>query len=435
VKELRRTEAKKPPPKRAAPGKDAPKDQPDGGKGGGESGVVQATELLYDLYLQLAWASREHTLKLCETVKRHPPPFPTQLHARPHHSLSSPHASHLTNYCVRACDIEHVWSRSQAREAGKSGGSALPKLKDLMADTGARKSSSAHPNGLRKGSDLLELVQAGHAALAALPTHGGSGGGASAVVHFSHFGPAVPPAPTGKLSRSGSGRGEGEFSTAGGINLPKIVYCYGDDGRVHKQLVKGRDDLRGDAVMQQVFGLVNVLLARDDATRQRALRMRTYRIVPLAPTAGVVQWVDETMPLSNYLTGGQSAHERYRPHDWTHTKCRKVMHEVHTAIAEGKETRKSASLDMYRRVERHLKPVMHHFFLERWHAPAAWFEKRLAYATSVASGSMIGYVLGLGDRHSSNILLDTRSAELVHIDLGIAFDQVRRLEIARPDST
>ena len=38
-----------------------------------------------------------------------------------------------------------------------------------------------------------------------------------------------------------------------------------------------------------------------------------------------------------------------------------------------------------------------------------------------------GYIIGLGDRHSQNILLDTRSAEVVHIDLGIAFEQGRFL--------
>mmetsp|Transcript_4934 Transcript_4934/g.15848 ORF Transcript_4934/g.15848 Transcript_4934/m.15848 type:complete len:180 (+) Transcript_4934:1-540(+) len=36
---------------------------------------------------------------------------------------------------------------------------------------------------------------------------------------------------------------------------------------------------------------------------------------------------------------------------------------------------------------------------------------------------MAGFIVGLGDRHSSNILVDKETAELVHIDLGIAFDQ------------
>ena len=38
-----------------------------------------------------------------------------------------------------------------------------------------------------------------------------------------------------------------------------------------------------------------------------------------------------------------------------------------------------------------------------------------------------GYIIGLGDRHSHNILLDRRTAEVVHIDLGVAFEQGRFL--------
>ena len=30
----------------------------------------------------------------------------------------------------------------------------------------------------------------------------------------------------------------------------------------------------------------------------------------------------------------------------------------------------------------------------------------------------VGYILGLGDRHVQNILIDKQTAELVHIDLG-----------------
>ena len=38
-----------------------------------------------------------------------------------------------------------------------------------------------------------------------------------------------------------------------------------------------------------------------------------------------------------------------------------------------------------------------------------------------------GYIIGLGDRHSHNILLDRKTAEVVHIDLGVAFEQGRFL--------
>lgn len=32
--------------------------------------------------------------------------------------------------------------------------------------------------------------------------------------------------------------------------------------------------------------------------------------------------------------------------------------------------------------------------------------------------STVGYIVGLGDRHINNILVDEQTAELVHIDLG-----------------
>ena len=35
----------------------------------------------------------------------------------------------------------------------------------------------------------------------------------------------------------------------------------------------------------------------------------------------------------------------------------------------------------------------------------------------------VGYIVGLGDRHSMNVLLDQETAEVVHIDLGVAFEQ------------
>lgn len=75
------------------------------------------------------------------------------------------------------------------------------------------------------------------------------------------------------------------------------------------------------------------------------------------------------------------------------------------------------------------KPVFRYFFLENFPEPSQWFSRRLAYTRSVATTSMVGYILGLGDRHTQNILLDNATAEVVHIDLGIAFDQGAMLPI------
>ena len=58
------------------------------------------------------------------------------------------------------------------------------------------------------------------------------------------------------------------------------------------------------------------------------------------------------------------------------------MHEVHEEVANNKAP-KGKSLHVYREICDHLKPVLHHFFLERWTSPAAWFSRRLAYTSSV----------------------------------------------------
>jgi FKBP12-rapamycin complex-associated protein len=46
----------------------------------------------------------------------------------------------------------------------------------------------------------------------------------------------------------------------------------------------------------------------------------------------------------------------------------------------------------------------------------SWVDRRTTYIRSLASTSMVGYILGLGDRHPSNLLLDRVTGKVVHID-------------------
>ncbi|GMY24943.1 serine/threonine-protein kinase ATM isoform X1 [Fagus crenata] len=208
---------------------------------------------------------------------------------------------------------------------------------------------------------------------------------------------------------------EDSVKVMNGINAPKVVECLGSDGRRYRQLAKsGNDDLRQDAVMEQFFGLVNTFLQNHRDTWKRRLGVRTYKVVPFTPSAGVLEWVDGTLPLGEYLIGSKrngGAHGRYGIGDWAFLRCREHM-------ANEKDKRKA-----FHGVCENFRPVMHYFFLERFVQPADWFEKRLAYARSVAASSMVGYIVGLGDRHSLNILIDQATAEVVHIDLGVAFEQ------------
>ena len=51
-----------------------------------------------------------------------------------------------------------------------------------------------------------------------------------------------------------------------------------------------------------------------------------------------------------------------------------------------------------------------------------WLERRATYTRSLAVNSMIGHILGLGDRHPSNVLLERKTGKVVHIDFGVCFE-------------
>ena len=57
--------------------------------------------------------------------------------------------------------------------------------------------------------------------------------------------------------------------------------------------------------MQQIFVLVNSFLAEDPETRKRDLSMRSYKVIPLTPAAGLLEWVSMTTPLGEWLVGSQ----------------------------------------------------------------------------------------------------------------------------------
>lgn len=88
--------------------------------------------------------------------------------------------------------------------------------------------------------------------------------------------------------------------------------------------------------------------------------------------------------------------------------------------------------------------LFHKWFLVKFRDPTAWFEARfvgwllvlvrsaivafsfvcrLAFSRSVAVWSMVGHIIGLGDRHGDNILLDTTTGECVHVDFDCLFDK------------
>jgi len=111
--------------------------------------------------------------------------------------------------------------------------------------------------------------------------------------------------------------------TDSGLHRPKIVMCRGTKGGRFRQLVKGEDEIRQDAVMEQVFMYVNELMRRPNgrsstesshdrsiarsSCQQQELRMVTYNIIPLSPASGVLEWVEDSMTFGDYVLDTKSS--------------------------------------------------------------------------------------------------------------------------------
>ena len=57
-----------------------------------------------------------------------------------------------------------------------------------------------------------------------------------------------------------------------------------------------------------------------------------------------------------------------------------------------------------------------------------WVSRRTLYTESLAVTSIVGYILGLGDRHPGNIMIGIKTAKLVHIDFGDCFEIAQHRE-------
>ena len=115
-----------------------------------------------------------------------------------------------------------------------------------------------------------------------------------------------------------------------------------------------------------------------------------------------------------------SAHRRYHRGEISNSVIMKKASDLKSAPAEER-------VSFYRSVTKQFTPVFHYFFLERFFDPQKWYQSTLSFTSTLSVNSIVGYVVGLGDRHLRNILIDNETGELIHIDFGILFERGRIL--------
>ncbi|OCH94317.1 hypothetical protein OBBRIDRAFT_823598 [Obba rivulosa] len=199
---------------------------------------------------------------------------------------------------------------------------------------------------------------------------------------------------------------------------PRKITILGSDGQVYMFLGKPRDDLRKDARLMEFNGIINKLLKSNSESRRRQLRIRTYGVVTLNEECGFIQWVPNTIPVRPILLNG---YDRRKIKSWTP--------EMTTVFGKIKDaTDKDAARIFVDQILPQFPPIFHEWFTETFPEPTAWLASRLSYTRTAAVMSIIGFILGLGDRHCENILLDVNTGDVVHVDFNCLFEKGKTLE-------
>ena len=202
---------------------------------------------------------------------------------------------------------------------------------------------------------------------------------------------------------------------------PRKLFIKGDNGHVYKYLLKGHEDLRQDERVMQLLSLVNGLLALNPETARDRLEIGIFDVVPLTTNTGLICWVTDSDTFHQLI-------QEHRAQIGLHLNFEYLaMKEMCDAFME--------KLTVLQKVEllRHAFAISSGTDLEQslWKKSPnseVWLERRTVYTRSLAVMSMVGYVLGLGDRHPSNLMMSRNTGLVTHIDFGDCFEVAQHRE-------
>ncbi|XP_030567455.1 serine/threonine-protein kinase Smg1 [Drosophila novamexicana] len=219
---------------------------------------------------------------------------------------------------------------------------------------------------------------------------------------------------------------------------PKKVAFYGSNGQKYTFLFKGLEDLHLDERIMQFLSISNAIMASKSDTPYSCYRAHHYSVIPLGPQSGLISWVDGVTPLFALYKKWQqrqpqpptSASSR-RLTDLFYNKLSPLLAKHNMLVSD---PRRQWPLSVLRQVLAELTQETPADLLARelWcHAGSAaeWRQSVRRYTSSMAVMSVIGYVIGLGDRHLDNVLINLSSGDIVHIDYNVCFEKGRTLRI------
>jgi len=195
------------------------------------------------------------------------------------------------------------------------------------------------------------------------------------------------------------------------LQRPRKITIRGTDGELYIFLCKPKDDLRRDCRVMEFNALVNKLLKKDPESRRRQLKIRCYAVMPLNEECGLLEWVPNTNGFRNIVN------DLYRSKNML-TRGTEIKSIISTRGPNKGLTQQEIFV---RKLLPKFPPVFAEWFVNSFPDPTMWYSSRTRFVRTAAVMSMVGYVIGLGDRHGENILFDGRTGDTVHVDFNCLF--------------
>uniref|UniRef100_A0AAV2L5B1 DNA-dependent protein kinase catalytic subunit n=1 Tax=Knipowitschia caucasica TaxID=637954 RepID=A0AAV2L5B1_KNICA len=216
------------------------------------------------------------------------------------------------------------------------------------------------------------------------------------------------------------------------IRRPKQLIIRGDDERDHPFLVKGGEDLRQDQRIEQLFSVMNIVLSHDTACTHRGLQLRTYQVIPINTRIGLIEWMESTCTLKDFLINTMTDKEKQNEKrsrevydDWLSSLAQKYDKKASYVASYIIAYRKASRSDVVKNFQTVLQLVPHDLlkraFLKMCTSPEAFLSLRSHFISSHALLCVSHWILGIGDRHLSNFMINTETGGMIGIDFGHAF--------------
>ena len=199
---------------------------------------------------------------------------------------------------------------------------------------------------------------------------------------------------------------------------PRMIIINGDDGSRNRSLLKGHEDLRLDQRIMQFFNLINQHIK--DRWKNSNLHVFRYQITPLTKKLGLIQFVDGADTLSSLVSEFRRENNR-------------DIYQERTVIAENIKSsidnlmpiqRLEFLIDTDAQTQENKNDLREILWLKS-RTSLEWVSTHIMFAQSTALMSIIGYIIGLGDRHPSNIMIHRYTGSVIHIDFSDCFDIAR----------